>query len=145
MTNTIRLLLCAIPLFTLAAPLSPMEVVETFHASMAAGKQAEVEALLLPDVLIYESGYVERSRKEYASHHLPEDIAYAKISPTHVLKRNMMETGDLALVTAETETLDARGKTPTQHAGTETIVLKRLNGEWRIAHVHWSSHKRKGP
>ncbi|UUZ52432.1 hypothetical protein LP419_23420 [Massilia sp. H-1] len=41
-----------------------------FHAAIHAGDKERALALMSPDIMIYESGYVERSRDEYASHHL---------------------------------------------------------------------------
>lgn len=129
---------------TLAAnAATPAETVERFHAAMRAGDQAAAEALLLPEVLIYESGWVERSRAEYAGHHLPSDIAYAKQSKTRVLQQQVSEAGEMALVNSETETTATKDKLTSRYAGTETIVLKRVDGDWRIAHVHWSSRKLK--
>ena len=143
MRKLILLVACTLPMTAMADVSSPKGVVEAFYAGMATGQQAKVEALMLPEVQIYESGYVERSRADYTAHHLPEDIAYAKTSKTKILKRDVAEMGDVAIVTSETETVDQAGKDAATYAGTETMVLKRVNSEWRIAHVHWSSHKLK--
>ncbi|WP_374350702.1 nuclear transport factor 2 family protein [Chitinimonas sp.] len=134
--------LAAVVAFTVDAA-TPTETVEQFHAAMQRGDQAAVETLLLPELLIYESGWVERSRAEYAGHHLPEDIAYAKTSKTRVLKQQATEAGDAAVVMSETETSASKGKVTTRYAGTETMVLRRVDSDWRIAHVHWSSRKLK--
>lgn len=134
--------LVAVAAFTAHAA-TPAETVEQFHAAMQRGDQAAVEALLLPELLIYESGWVERSRAEYASHHLPEDIVYAKRSQTKVLKQQSSETGDTAVVMSETETNDTGGKAPVRYQGTETMLLRRVGNDWRVAHIHWSSHKLK--
>ncbi|GAB3245206.1 YybH family protein [Chitinimonas naiadis] len=135
-------LMAAVATFAAQAA-TPAETVDLFHAAMQRGDQAAVETLLLPEVLIYESGWTERSRAEYAGHHLPEDIAYAKQSKTRVLKQQANEAGEMAVVMSETETTASKGKVTKRYAGTETMVLKRLDGEWRIAHVHWSSHPLK--
>ena len=52
----------------------PKDVVAEFHSALVSGDQARAAGLLAPDVTIYESGFVERSRAEYVNHHLPEDI-----------------------------------------------------------------------
>ncbi|WP_374353610.1 nuclear transport factor 2 family protein [Chitinimonas sp.] len=127
-----------------AAPTTPSEVVAAFHAAMAAGQAAEVEKLLLPEVQVYEFGHVERNRAEYVAKHLPEDLAQARTSSTRVLQQQVLPGADLVLVSSETETLVGQAPTMVRHAGTETLVLRRDEaGQWRIAHIHWSSHKVK--
>ncbi|UUZ46830.1 hypothetical protein LP420_23980 [Massilia sp. B-10] len=49
---------------------TPSETVTAFHAAIHAGDKERALALMSPDIMIYESGYVGRSRDEYASHHL---------------------------------------------------------------------------
>ena len=119
----------------------PKEVLAAFHAALAAGDQAKAAELLAPDITIYESGYVERSRAEYAGHHLPEDIAFAKTSVSKLLQTTERIEGNLAVIWQETET-KAKVKGKQLHIlGTETSVLQRNGDSWRIVHVHWSSRK----
>lgn len=123
----------------------PKEVLAAFQAALAAGEQAKVEALLAPDVTIYESGYVERSRAEYTGHHLPEDIAFAKTSTHKILQTKERIEGNLAVIWQETETTvkpKSKGK-ELRILGTETSVLQKLGDSWSIVHVHWSSRKVK--
>lgn len=53
------------------------KVVNDFHAALSTGDNAKALSLLAVDAVILESGGIE-SRAEYVSHHLPEDIAFAK-------------------------------------------------------------------
>ncbi|GAB3253673.1 YybH family protein [Chitinimonas naiadis] len=140
----VNVLFLAASVFALAEhSASPAQVVADFHSAMQSGRQADVEALMNPEALIYESGYIERTRSDYAEHHLPGDIAYAKKIKTKLLKQAAIEAENLAVITSETETIDQSAKEPINYAGTETMVLRRVNGEWRIAHIHWSSRKLK--
>lgn len=119
----------------------PKDVVAAFNAALAAGDQAKATELLSPDITIYESGYVERSRAEYAGHHLPEDIAFAKSATRNVLQHSERITGNLAVIWEETET-KAKSKGKDLHLmGTETTLLQKIDDNWRIVHVHWSSRK----
>src|SRR5687768_7907692 len=52
-------------------------VVDRYHQALAAGDSALALALLSPNAIIVESGGVE-SLREYRSHHLPADIAFAR-------------------------------------------------------------------
>lgn len=121
----------------------PKDTLAAFYAAMAAGDKAKATELLAPDITIYESGYVERSRAEYAGHHLPEDITFAKISTRTVLQQSQRIDGNLAVIWAETETkAKVKGK-DVQIFGTETVLLQKNGEDWQIVHVHWSSRKAK--
>jgi ketosteroid isomerase-like protein len=122
---------------------SPLETLTAFHAALSAGDSAKAIALMAPDVTIYESGYVERSRAEYASHHLAGDIEFAKTVSRKVLKHTERIHGQVAMIYQETETTGtARGK-PVHLFGTETTVMEKQGDTWAIVHVHWSSRKAK--
>lgn len=139
-----------LPLFAALSLLSgfanaatPAQVVAAFHQALSRGDAIRATALLSPDVEIYEAGYVERSRDEYAAHHLASDIAFAKTTVTRLLRQHERVAGDTAIVVSESETTGTYRGRPVQQAGTETVVLEQQGKGWRIAHVHWSSHKGK--
>ena len=56
----------------------PSDTVTAFHAAITAGDKTKALGMLSPTITIYESGHVERSREEYASHHLGGDIVFAQ-------------------------------------------------------------------
>lgn len=56
---------------SVAVPREAAAVVDAFHAALSRGDTMAAAALLDPKVLIYESGRAERSKAEYAAHHLP--------------------------------------------------------------------------
>jgi len=121
---------------------APREALAAFHAALVAGDKARVLELMAPDVAIYEVGRVERSRDEYASHHLGGDMEFAKTATRKVLKESERVGGNMAVIWQETETNGtSRGK-PLHVLGTETALLEKNNGAWRIVHVHWSSRKK---
>ena len=121
----------------------PKEVLAAFHAALASGDPTKAAELLAPDITIYESGYVERSRAEYAGHHLPEDIAFAKTSTRKILQHSERIEGNLAVIWQETDT-KAKIKGKDLHIlGTETSLLQKNGDHWGIVHVHWSSRKVK--
>lgn len=133
--------LCGVSAASLAA--SPKETVAAYHAALASGDKVKALSLLAADVAIYEAGYVERSRDEYAGHHLGGDIEFAKGATRKVLKQSERIDGKTAIVWEETETTGtARGK-PVHAFGTETAVLEKHGDDWTIVHVHWSSRKAK--
>lgn len=122
---------------------SPKETVEAFHAALAKGDKARAASLLAPEVAIYEAGYVERSREEYAGHHLGGDIEFAKNSTRKVLNQTERIDGKTAVVWEETETTAVIGGQAAKVFGTGTAVLEKNGDDWSIVHVHWSSRKAK--
>lgn len=132
-------LLSAFSLPLLAA--TPAETLAEFHQALAAGKTDVVFALMSPQIQIYESGHVERSRDEYAGHHLKADIEFAKVTQNTILKQHARIDGNLAVVMQETETT-GKFKGKDVHAfGTETALLEKQGDKWVIVHIHWSSRK----
>jgi mono/diheme cytochrome c family protein/ketosteroid isomerase-like protein len=112
--------------------------VDNFQKLLAAADTNGAGALLDPQVLIYESGGVERSRAEYASHHLMADSAFLKDADVQVISRNGNAVDDLAWIATEAE-LKTKGSKPMDLVTTETMVLKRGPEGWHVAHIHWSS------
>jgi ketosteroid isomerase-like protein len=119
------------------------ETVSAFHAALTAGDKVAAMKFLSPDVMIFESGYVERSRAEYASHHLGSDMAFAKSVVRKVLKQGEKTEGKMAIVWQETETTGMHNGKAVHSFGTETSVLEKNGDNWTIVHVHWSSRNKK--
>lgn len=139
-----RIAFAAVALFSVSAwAATPSETVAAFHGALHAGDKDKALALLSAQVLIYESGYVEHSRDEYAHHHLAGDIEFAKVTTRRVLKHRERIDGNIATVLEETETTGtAKGK-PVHSFGVETVMLEKKGDDWVIVHVHWSSRKAK--
>ena len=136
------LLLAAISVQASAAPATPSDALASFYAALTAGDKTTALELLAPQVAIYESGFVEASRDEYAHHHLGGDIEFAKRSVRRVLKHSEKIEGKVAIIWEETETKANSGGKTSVSLGTETAVLEQDGDQWRITHVHWSSRKK---
>jgi ketosteroid isomerase-like protein len=111
---------------------------ERFHHALAKGDSAAALELLARDAVIIESGTVE-SLKEYRSHHLPADIAFARVvkgrrSPVDVTIR-----GDVAWIVATSTTRGTFRGEAVNSAGAELMVLTRGMDGWSISAIHWSS------
>jgi ketosteroid isomerase-like protein len=118
----------------------PVGVVEAFFKALTAGDFPSATALLDPEALIYESGGVERSRAEYAGHHMPEDAKFLKTATHRVVSRNVDSSDQMAWVATESRLTVASAK-PMELISTETMVLRKRADGWRIVHIHWSSRK----
>jgi ketosteroid isomerase-like protein len=115
------------------------KTVDAFHAALAKGDGMAAAVLLADDALIYESGYVERSKDEYASHHAGADAAYAAAVPSKLTSRSGVADGGLAWIASESRTTGKYKDKPVDRVTTETMLLRRTADGWRIVHIHWSS------
>ncbi len=124
---------------TEAAAVTPVATVDAFHSALASGNTRGALDLLAEDVLIFESGGVERSRAEYASHHLAADATYSAAVRRTLVNRSHGEAGNAAWVTSvETVAGSYRGRAINSRS-VETMLLRQVAGQWRISHIHWSS------
>ena len=116
--------------------------VDAFHAALQRGDARAAAALLADDALIFESGGAERSKAEYAAHHLPADAEFSRAVSTVVTRRAGQADGASAWIATEGRTTGTYKGKPLDLITTETMVLRRTGGTWKIVHIHWSSAKR---
>lgn len=118
---------------------TPVGTVMAFHAALASGDTNAALTHLAEDVVIFESGGVESSRSEYASHHLEADAAFSAAVPRTLVSRAHGMQGDMAWVLS-VETVSGTYRTRAiSSRSVETMMLRLVNGQWRIVHIHWSS------
>ena len=118
-------------------------VVDGFHAALARGDTQAALSFLADDALIFEGGAVERSKSEYAAHHLAADAAFSQAVPGVRHHRSGGAIGDIAWIASEGHTTGTYKDQPVDRITTETMVLKRDGESWKIVHIHWSSAARK--
>ena len=113
--------------------------VEAFSTAIGRGDRTAARAVLMPDVLIFESGGSEESAADYAAHHLAADIMFMAHMKREVQSRQ--SGGD-----STTQWVATVARIQGEYEGkaidldtTETAVLTSSGGAWRIAHIHWSS------
>ncbi len=115
------------------------ELADEYHEALRSGYRDGVKAALMPDVILAEGGGAERSFEQYAGHHMPSDMAYTKAMNTTLINRDVMVDENLALVISEM-TMEGRfNDQDINNRMMETMVMKKTNKGWRIAHIHWSS------
>ena len=114
-------------------------VVDAFHAALSANDRNVALALLTSDVIVLEEGGAERSREEYAGHHLPADMTFAGATRSEIARRAAVVEGDVAWVMTEGRTTGRFNDRAVDRLTAETMVLTRGADGWRIRHIHWSS------
>lgn len=119
-----------------------LRVVESFHTALAAADSARVLALLAPDLVVMENGGAE-TFAEFRRNHLPADIAYARAVPTVRRVATVFIDGNAAWVSTTSTTQGTYRDRPVNSVGAELLVLSRVDNEWRIRAIHWSSRAKR--
>jgi len=122
-----------------ASAQGPAAVVDKFHQSLQQGDTNSAVGLLADDALICESGGVERSKQEYAAHHLGADAAFAQAIPGKITQRMGSAVGELAWIATEGRITGSYKGTAVDRVTAETMILRRQGTAWKIVHIHWSS------
>lgn len=130
-----------LPSSTAVDSIAVTKVVNEFHTALSSADNAKALSLLASDAVILESGGIE-SRAEYVSHHLPEDIEFAKAVGSSRGTLQVTIDGTSAWTAATSTTQGQFKGRAINSVGAESMVLTKRDGGWRIRSIHWSSRKR---
>ncbi|MCH9827088.1 MAG: nuclear transport factor 2 family protein [Pseudomonadota bacterium] len=123
-----------------AAQTRPADIVDGFRKAILRGNAEEALSMMASDVVIYEQGFSEFDRREYAGDHLAADMQFEKSIHRAITWRQVFQDQTYAFVISEYRlTGDLNGET-VDIATTETMILRRDAQSWKIAHIHLSSH-----
>jgi len=114
------------------------QVVTKFHQALRSQDSEAIGQLLSADVLIYESGKAERSLEEYAAGHMKADMRYLAQIKSKLIEHQVNVSGDIAISTARFENTRMVAGRERVNISMETIVVSKVDGQWRITHIHWS-------
>jgi ketosteroid isomerase-like protein len=115
--------------------------IEAYHEALSSGDGEGALALLADDAQIAESGGLE-TKEEYASHHLPGDMAYAAAMDRTSTFASVHVVGDVAWAMSTSHTHGTFRDREIDSRGAELMVLRReSDGSWRITAIHWSARR----
>lgn len=117
-------------------------VVADFHAALRQGDSATALRLLDRGAIILESGDAE-TFAEYRSHHLPEDIKFARAVKGKDALLRISLSGSVAWVASTSISEGTFSGRKVNSSGAELMVLRRTDAGWKITAIHWSSHPRR--
>lgn len=138
------LLFCAPALFAQSPETSPeaqvRTVVEAYHKAFEQRDLEGLRRLLAPELLVFESGGVDRGRDTYLGHHLGPELKEMNAWTTSGMEMKVQTEGAMAYATCAFayEATFTNGKTSKAKA-TETLLLAKEKDQWLIRHIHWSS------
>ena len=107
--------------------------------AIAIGDINTLRSIVAPDVLIFESGSMESSLAEYEGHHMLADMAYMKAMRREVISQQVIDSGDSATVVTRSRLHGIYRDQEIDITSTETLVIRKVNGQWKVVHIHWSS------
>jgi len=120
------------------------QTVDKFHEALTSGDTKAALAMLDDNIQIFEQGWVERSKDEYAAHHLPSDMVFSAATKRTQTKRGGLTAGETAYVMSEGAVIGTFKGKAVNSITLETMVLRRAaDGGWKIVHIHWSSRDAK--
>jgi ketosteroid isomerase-like protein len=115
------------------------KVVKQFHNALQTGNETLIRQSLAENVQIFEGGKVERSLADYTSHHMHADMAYLKSLSITLKEHQVTITGDIAISTAISHAQgEYKGKSIDSITMETLVLVKQVDGSWKITHVHWS-------
>jgi ketosteroid isomerase-like protein len=119
-----------------------IQVVDSYHRSLAEGDSTTALSLLADDVIILESGGME-TKEHYRSGHLSGDMRFAQAVPRERGEIQLRVVGDVAWAWSTNVAQGRMGDREVNSQGAELMVLRRVGGAWHITAVHWSSRQRR--
>jgi ketosteroid isomerase-like protein len=115
------------------------KVVMAFHKALSNNNPTLARSLLADDVIIFEGGGVERSADEYANHHMIADMKFLSGLTTSTLEHQVKLFGDMAISLSRSTKVGNYKDKAINSTGMETMVLRKMEGGWKIVHIHWSN------
>jgi ketosteroid isomerase-like protein len=122
------------------AATGPAETVEAYHKALAGKDPKAVLAFMAADADVFEQGFVDPSRDDYAKGSLTRDMDFAAKTKREVQSQQSSGTTELAWVETLTRTRGVFEADPVDLSGAETVVLRKDGGDWKIVHIHKSAH-----
>ena len=122
---------------------TPEEKVAAYHQALLDGDIEAAKGMLAKDLLLFEDGVAETSLKKYAKGHLKSDIEFSENAKRKLESQSSWIEDDTATVSSIYD-LKTKYQGKRYHLkSAETMILKQIDGQWVIVHVHWSNHRVK--
>ncbi len=134
-------LLSIFPFIVLAdtQPLTAVQTADSLYTGLKLGDTELVRTILDPAVLIFESGGMESSLEEYASHHMGADMTFMANMSREIISRKVLKQDEICVIATQARLFGTYHDKEIDITSDETLVLERKEQGWRVTHIHWSS------
>lgn len=119
---------------------NPAETVDAFHQALRHQKADEAMSLLDTQVIIFEQGFITDGAEAFRNGSLTDAMGFEAQTRARILHRESFAGDSLAWVMSTVLTSGIIDGQRIDWLGTETAVLRKQGSDWRIQHLHWSSH-----
>lgn len=115
------------------------KAVTTFHHGINNADQQQVLRILDPKLMVFEGAGVERSKTEYASHHLAADIKFMAAMTITAIEQHVITEGNMAFSIGKNHMQGRYNNKDYDFVSTESLSLHLVQGVWLINYIHWSN------
>lgn len=115
-----------------------IQTLEAFQQAIVNSNSEIASKLLAEGARILEGGNIE-TKKEYLSHHFHADGKFLSAINKEVKSQTVNIEGNVAWVATKSHLWGTYEEQELNLSSLELAVLKKVNGEWKIAALHWSS------
>ena len=115
-----------------------VQVLDDFRMAIISNNQEEASELLTNDARILESGGIE-TKEEYLSHHFHSDGKFLSAMGQEVKSQKVKSNGKTAWLSTVSHMQGTYDDQDISINSAELAVLVKIDGDWKISSVHWSS------
>ena len=118
-----------------------ISTLDTFHQAIVDNDSQAAKKLLSESARILEGGNIE-TKDEYLSHHFHSDGKFLSAMNRKVDSQSVTVKGNTAWVSTQTHTWGTYSDRTLDLNSLELAVLQKVNGNWKITALHWSSSEK---
>lgn len=114
-------------------------VILTLAREVERGDLVALEGIFDPNVVVFESGRVNRGWADYRDHHLAPELAAFTERTLRFANLDLRISNGIASVACDFQFDGRSAEGPISVSGVATFLLERTAGVWRIVHLHTST------
>ncbi|WP_234573485.1 nuclear transport factor 2 family protein [Rhodohalobacter sp. 614A] len=115
-----------------------IETLEAFHLAIIANDSEAAKKLLSDSVQILEGGNIE-TKHEYLSHHFHSDGRFLSAIDRKIDSQTISMEGNVAWISTQSHFWGNFNDRDIDLNGLELVVLQKVDENWKITALHWSS------
>lgn len=114
------------------------KTITLFNQALRERDVESIEALLSPQVVVFENGKIDHSFDEYASYHMQSDMRLMASVNVETMEHKVNIYGNTAISLVSSRVSGRYRGQNLNYTSLETMTLVKENQNWKITHIHWS-------